>query len=708
MTRRLAAIACGGIALCVIGLWLTRPAAPPFDAVRAAHGPSDARLLDRHGVVLDARRIDTTRRRLDWVSLDAIAPALRRAVVAVEDRRFTEHGGVDLRAVAAALGQAIRGGPSRGASTISMQLAALLDPRLRPHGGARSLAQKWGQVRLARALERAWSKDQILEAYLNLVGFRGELEGVGAAAAALFATTPGALTGAESAVLAALVGAPGAPPAAVVRRAATLRPRLPAAPTADAVEAAARRALAGVPAMPSPPSLAPHVAQRLLGTSPAVRTTLDAGLQRAATAALERNLLAVRERGVQDGAVLAVDNDTGEVLAYVGSSGHLSGARHVDGVRARRQPGSALKPFLYALAIERRLLTPASLLEDAPLEIALPSGLYRPHDYEDRFLGLVSVRTALASSLNTPAVRTLGLVGGDAFVAELGRLGFAGIDRPADYYGPALALGSADVSLWEMAGAYRALANGGRWTPLRLRLDDPAGVPRQALEPATAFLVADILADRESRSATFGLENALATRFWTAVKTGTSTDMRDNWCVGFSRRFTVGVWVGNFSGAPMRDVSGVTGAAPVWLEVMERLHSGVPSDPPPAPPGVVAVPVVFAGDVEPHRREWMLAGSAAADARPSLATARPRVCSPVRGARFALDPDVPAARQRLLLEAEHATGSPRWRMDGVDLGTAGARRLWEPTPGRHLLELVDATGEALDRVEFEVRGRTAH
>ena len=707
MTRRLVAIGCGGLALGALGMWLTRPAVPPFDAVRAAHGPSDARLLDRHGVVLDARRIDTTRRRLDWVSLDAIAPALRRAVVAVEDRRFTEHGGVDLRAVAAALGQAIRGGPSRGASTISMQLAALLDPRLRPHGGARSLAQKWGQVRLARALERAWSKDQILEAYLNLVGFRGELEGVGAAAAALFATTPGALTGAESAVLAALVGAPGAPTAAVVRRTAALRPRLPDAPTADAIEAAVRRALAVVPAMPSPPSLAPHVAQRLLGTSPAVRTTLDAGLQRAATAALERNLLAVRERGVQDGAVLAIANDTGDVLAYVGSSGRLSAARHVDGVRARRQPGSALKPFLYALAIERRLLTPASLLEDAPLEIALPSGLYRPHDYEDRFLGLVSVRTALASSLNTPAVRTLGLVGGDAFVAELGRLGFAGIDRPAVYYGPALALGSADVSLWEMAGAYRALANGGRWTPLRLRLDDPPGAPRQALKPATAFLVAHILADRESRSATFGLENALATRFWTAVKTGTSTDMRDNWCVGFSRRFTVGVWVGNFSGAPMREVSGVTGAAPVWLEVMERLHAGVPSDPPPVPSGVVAVPVVFAGDVEPPRREWMLAGSDAADARPLLATARPRVRSPVSGTRFALDPDVPAARQRLLLEAEHATGSPRWRMDGVDLGGAGARRLWEPTPGRHLLELVDATGEAQDRVEFEVRSRSA-
>ena len=277
---------------------------------------------------------------------------------------------------------------------------------------------------------------------------------------------------------------------------------------------------------------------------------------------------------------------------------------------------------------------------------------------------------------------------------------------PADYYGPALALGSADVSLWEMVGAYRALADAGRWTPLRLRLDDPPGAARQALAPATAFLVADVLADRESRSATFGLENALATRFWTAVKTGTSTDMRDNWCIGFSRRFTVGVWVGNFSGAPMHDVSGVTGAAPVWLEVMERLHAGVPSDAPAPPPGVVAVPVAFPGDVEPPRREWMLAGSDATSARPALAAARPRVRAPVSGTRIALDPDVPPERQRLLLEAEHVTGSPRWRMDGIDLGAADARRLWEPVPGRHLLELVDAAGEPQDRVEFEVRGRT--
>ena len=269
------------------------------------------------------------------------------------------------------------------------------------------------------------------------------------------------------------------------------------------------------------------------------------------------------------------------------------------------------------------------------------------------------MRTALASSLNTPAVRALGLVGGDAFAAQLARLGFAGIDRPADYYGPALALGSADVSLWEMVGAYRALAGAGRWTPLRLRLDDPPGTARQALDPATAFLVADVLADRESRSATFGLENALATRFWTAVKTGTSTDMRDNWCIGFSRRFTVGVWVGNFSGAPMHDVSGVTGAAPVWLEVMERLHAGVPSDAPAPPPGVVAVPVTFPGDVEPPRREWMLAGSDATGSRPALAAARPPVRAPVRATRLALVPPCLSASSAAGSGARY--GSPRWR-----------------------------------------------
>ncbi len=692
------------LALGTLALGLTRPAAPPFAAVRARHDASEARLLDRHGALLDVRRTDPVRRRLDWTPLGAVSPALRAAVLAAEDRRFASHGGVDLRAVAASILQALRGDGARGASTITMQVAARLDPSLRPRGAGRTIAQKWAQVRLAWALERAWSKDQILEAYLNLVDFRGELAGVGAAAAALFHTTPDALTGAQAAVLAALVAAPSAPPPAVARRAALLRGALPAPPTVEAV-GAVTRALARRASLPPPPSVAPHVARRLLGTSSrvrAVRSTLDAGLQRAATAALHRTLLAVRDRGVEDGALLVVDNQRGDVLAYVGSSGRLSSAAHVDGVRARRQAGSTLKPFLYGLALERRLLTPASLVEDAPLEIALAAGLYRPHNYDDRFRGLVSVRTALAASLNTPAVRTLGLVGGDAFVARLRRLGLDGVDRSAELYGPSLALGSADVSLWELVGAYRALATGGYWSPLRLRADEPAVESRATFDPTAAFLVADILADREGRSTTFGLENSLATRFWTAVKTGTSTDMRDNWCVGFSRRYTVGVWVGNFSGAPMRDVSGVTGAAPVWLELMERLHRDVASEPPAPPDGVVAASVAFPHDVEPPRQDWVLAGNGPAGA--ALAPHRPRIRAPATGTWLALDPDMPPARQRLLLDADNAGTPARWRLDGADLGPAAAPRLWQPTPGRHVLELVDADGALRDRVEFDVRG----
>ncbi len=702
MRRTAAVIACvavlagGGIAL-----RRTRPTVATFETVRAQHGPSDARLLDRHGLLLDARRIDPIRRRLDWTPLGAVSPVLRAAVLAAEDRRFADHGGVDGRAVAAALLQALRGG-RRGASTITMQLAALLDPSLRPRGGGRTLRQKWAQVRRAWALERAWSKSQILEAYLNLVAFRGDLTGVGAAAAGLFGATPSSLGPAEASVLAALIARPSARPAAVARRALALRGALPNPPTPAAI-AAATRGLTGRPSLPLARSLAPHLASRLLDGPPVVRTTLDAEAQRGAIAALHRNLLAVRDRGVQDGAVLVVDNDGGEVRAYVGSSGRLSSAAHVDGVRARRQAGSSLKPFLYGLAIDRRLLSPASLVEDAPLTIALPAGLYRPQNYDDRFRGLVSVRTALASSLNTPAVRTLTLVGGDAFVGQLHRLGFDGVDRGADVYGPSLALGSADISLWELVGAYRALATGGRFSPLRVRPDEPSGASRAVFTPATAFLVGDMLADRESRSATFGLENPLATRYWTAVKTGTSTDMRDNWCVGFSRRYTVGVWVGNFSGAPMRDVSGITGAAPVWLEVMDRLHGDAPSEPPTVPPGVTARQVRFAADVEPPRRDWMLAGDEPSDAQPALASPAPHVRSPVGGTRIALDPDMPPDRQGLLLDAEAPDGA-RWRLDGSDLGPATSPRLWKPTPGAHTLELVDARDHVYDRVEFDVRG----
>ena len=689
------------VVLALLGA-LSPPLPPTFPTVRAAWRPSEAALLDRHGETLHERRVDPARRRLAWTALEGVSPALVAAVLASEDRRFREHGGVDPRALGAAVVQRLRGGPPRGGSTLTMQLAGLLDPALRRRREPRGLAEKWRQIRRAHALESRWSKDQILEAYLNLVTFRGELIGVAAAADGVFGKMPDGLTAPESAVLAALLRGPGASRDLVGRRALLLAGR---AVDIDEVSAAVERAFAAGGRNGPRRAEAPHVAQRLLhaGGDTRVVSTLDAGVQRLAAESLRRHVLAVRGAHVADAAVLVVDNATGDVLAYVGSSGDLSPAPFVDGVRARRQAGSALKPFLYALGLDQRILTPATLLDDTPLEIAVAGGLYRPRNYDESFRGPVSARTALAASLNVPAVRILELLGPEAFVAQLRRLGF-GLEQAGDWYGPALALGSADVTLWEMVGAYRALASGGTWRPLRLTPGEPAGEMRRVISEGAAFVVAHVLADRESRSATFGLENVLGTPFWTAVKTGTSKDMRDNWCLGFSRRYTVGVWVGNFSGEPMRNVSGVTGAAPVWVDVMTALHRSLPSVAPAPTPGVVGARVVFVDDVEPPRRDWFLRGTEPI----AVATApahHARIVAPVRGTIIALDPEIPRGRQRVAFEADGGEPGLRWVLDGVELAGAPGPFLWEPRPGRHTLALRDAEARLRDTITFEVRGR---
>ncbi|HXJ81497.1 MAG TPA: penicillin-binding protein 1C, partial [Candidatus Methylomirabilis sp.] len=704
-----------GLALMTLALWLgfgtPIPPPPTFDRVRASWKVSEMYLLDRTGEVIHEQRVDDRRRRLPWVALADISPALQAAVLASEDRRFPAHSGVDVRAVVAATAQRLTGHGGRGASTITMQLASFLDPALRRRGGPRSLPQKVRQMRIAWALEERWRKAEILEAYLNLVTFSGELQGVGAAAHVLFGKAPHGLTEPEALVLAALLRAPNAGPAAVVKRAERLAsggtvPR-------DAIESAAARVLATPVSSGPRVALAPHAAARLLRASsssgpptPRVVTTLDGALQTFALETLSRQLLAVHDQRVNDGAVLVVDNASGEVLAYVGGSGALSGARHVDAIQARRQAGSALKPFLYGLAFEQRLLTPASLLEDSPLEVATPTGLYRPHNYDEQFRGLVSVRTALGASLNVPAVRALGLVGADAMVQQLRDLGFAGLVEAGDFYGPSLALGSADVTLWEMVGAYRALATGGIWSPLRMTASESPGERRRVYSEEAAFLVSSILSDRASRSVTFGLENPLATRFWSAVKTGTSKEMRDNWAVGYSRRYTVGVWVGNVTGEPMRNVSGVTGAAPVWLEVMVRLHEGTPSTPPAPPPGLVRRETTFTASVEPARLEWFREGTEPVVSTTERLAAPPRIIAPVGGTIVALDPDLPPDRQRVPFASSDATSDHRWRLDGVVVGDAAELLLWPPAPGRHRLSIVGRDGRVFDTVTFLVRGVT--
>ncbi len=499
-------------------------------------------------------------------------PPCSARLMRAEDRRFEDHGGVDWLALAASAWQNVFSSVRRGGSTLTMQLAAQLDPALRPVTGRRSLAQKWRQMKAAWEIERAWTKPQILEAYLNLAVYRGELTGVRAASSGLFGKDPAGLDAAESQLLAVLVRAPGAPVAAVTQRACRLGDALATRTSCADVQTLADASIARVPQISAAANLAPHVARQLLSDSERrVPSSLDGRLQRIAVAELQDQLARLASGNVADGAVLAVDNATGDVLVYVGNAGTLSSARFVDGVRAPRQAGSTLKPFLYALAIEQRLLTSASLLSDSPVNLVTPAGLYVPQNYDKEFHGTVTVRTALGASLNVPAVRTLMLVGTDAFVSRLRVLGFDRVNEDGDFYGYSLALGSAEVSLWQLVNAYRTLGRGGVQSELTLRPREASPLETsRVMDPATSWIVSDILADRTSRSLTFGLENPLATRYWSAVKTGTSKDMRDNWCIGFSDRYTVGVWVGNFDGEPMRNVSGVSGAAPVWLARHER------------------------------------------------------------------------------------------------------------------------------------------
>lgn len=735
-----------GIALALSLLGVAAHAVPTYDEVKAAHRPSDTLILDRSGEVLQRLRTDSTVRRGQWVALPDISPALRTALVLSEDKRFYEHSGVDWRAVSSAAWGNLWNTKTRGASTLSMQLAGLLDEDWRAGAGGRSITQKIGQTVSTQMLEARWRKDQILEAYLNLVPFRGEVVGIDALSRTLFGKAAHGLDEHEAAIAAALVRAPNAKAAQVTQRACGVLKTMqaPAKTDCEGLDLFASAALQRR-AFDATEGVAPHFSRRLLSvqtesvearrskqadtSTRSVRTvasTLHAPLQRFAVQTLRQHLRELHGRHVEDGAIVVLDNASGEVLAWVGSSGELSDAAEVDGVLALRQPGSTLKPFLYAQAIAERRITAASLLDDSSAHINTAGGLYIPQNYDRQFKGLVSSRTALGASLNVPAVRTLVMVSPDAFHKQLRAVGLP-LRETGDYYGYSLALGSSEVSLLSLANAYRTLANGGRYSaPSFTRNTKPAFTP--AIDARASFIATDILADPLARARTFGTDSILATRFWTAVKTGTSKDMRDNWAIGYSQRYTVGVWVGNASGAPMWDVSGTSGAAPVWAALMNYLHKTEPSRAPAPPAGVVQKQVRLADaggkPIEAARSEWFIRGTEQTlfaidsgaisadgeraggqkrlkDSARGSESAAARITAPTNGTIVALDPDIPPNRQRLNFAAEGR--QLRWRMDGKEFAR-GAQAQWLPWPGRHTVQLVSERGEVLDEIRIEVRG----
>jgi penicillin-binding protein 1C len=373
-------------------------------------------MLDRDGEVLQRLRTDMSVRRGQWVALGDVSPALRHAILLSEDKRFYEHSGVDWRAVSSAAWGNLWNRNTRGASTITMQLAGLLDGDLHMGPGGRTVAQKFGQTLAARELEARWRKDQMLEAYLNLVPLRGEIVGIDALSRSLFGKAAHGLDEREAAISAALVRGPNAKPAMIARRACEVlrvmqadpsqrlrssRPSrstaagwscLPAPRAAAGTERGRRhRAAPGPPVAACRPRAARQPATAKRAHHPARAAAARGGADLApATARAAGPPCGRRRRG-------GARQRDGDVLAWVGSSGELSAAAEVDGVLALRQPGSTLKPFLYAQAIAERRLTAASLLEDSEAQISTASGLYIPQNYDRHFKGWVSVRTALAS-----------------------------------------------------------------------------------------------------------------------------------------------------------------------------------------------------------------------------------------------------------------------------------------------------------------------
>ncbi len=684
-------------------------ALPTFEDVKKSYKKSDAVLLDRHGKVIHELRVDAKGRRLEWTSLKDISPALITAVLHTEDKRFYEHRGVDWKAAGAAAIKKIFLGGQRGASTITMQLAAMLDKELRPKAKKRSMGQKLDQMQAAQELEGTWKKDEILDAYLNLVTFRGELQGIASASRGLFEKDASGLDEQEAMILASLIRSPNASPDTVAKRACLLSASMDQKTGCDDLKALAAKTLVGPYGLKQRMGLARHIAQKLLKNGmTSAASTLDAGLQRFASDTLSYHLAAVRKQNVHDGAVLVVDNRTGDILAYVANSGDLSSARHVDGITARRQAGSTLKPFLYALAFDRQVLTPSSVLLDSPLDIPTAFGVYRPENYDNDFKGAVQARDALASSLNVPAVKTLSLVGVGAFVSKLGEAGFSQLEAE-EHYGFSIALGTADVTLYELVNAYRTLANRGIWSELKIAPVKGTVRKRRVYSEEAAFLVSDILSDRAARSITFGFENPLSTKFWAAVKTGTSKDMRDNWCIGYSQRYTVGVWVGNFNGEPMWNVSGVTGAAPVWHEVMSYLHAKETSRPSKMPEGMIiqAMHVVVS---DAQKKELFIKGTepVSLQREPTVQTGPSssvqKITYPAKGMIIAIDPDIPEDRQRVFFEADASGDLLRWRLNSTEIGRTSEIISWKPVPGTYTLSLLDEKGGVADAVNFVVKG----
>lgn len=592
------------IAVVLLAPWIALVVAAAFtplppELAEGARPSTGAVIRDRSGVVMrELRAGDGARAR--WIRLEEVGDKAQRAILAAEDRRFVRHPGVDPLAILRAAGQlAAHGRVVSGASTITQQLARNLVKR------PRSARGKFLEMALALRIERSLDKRAILEQYVNRVAFGPGLRGIEAASRVYFDKPTADLSLAEAAALAGMPRGPALydPARGTERlraRRDTVLDRMQQGGLAsrDDVARAKNEPIAIARAGGGPG--APHLVRALMagdlddGSGPLrnrtseLTLTIDRALQRELEVLALERVRALGDRRVTAAAIVVIENATGDLLAYVGSPDIDDTARlgQNDGVLALRQPGSTLKPFVYELAMERLGFTAATVLPDVELFLPTKDGDYHPNNYDGRFHGPVRVREALANSYNVPAVWTADAVGPASVLARLREIGLRSLGEDAGHYGAAIALGDGEVRLLDLANAYATLARGGLFRPVRAvksaiakdgaPLALPASEERRVMDEALAFVITDVLADRNARIASFGEGNVLELPFPVAAKTGTSKGYRDNLTVGFTPDVTVGVWVGNFDGSPMEGVSGVTGAGPLFHDAMIAAARGRP------------------------------------------------------------------------------------------------------------------------------------
>ncbi len=699
------------------------------------------------------------------IPLNQVSPQFIQAILAAEDASFYEHGALDMKAVVRAIKEAIHAKRIvSGASTITMQLARMLEPV------PRTLPGKMQEIWLAWRLVAGMNKDEILSAYINRLPMGGNIYGVEAAARIYFSIPASDLNLAQASLLAAIPNNPtyfnpyehwerlkqrqkyvlnrmvqeGYVKEAIATRTSTEK----------VVFQSRQQGIIAAPhflfwlANQIPPTplgkggliapkggLVPPFLRGVRGDQSVIRTTINRPLQQFVEAQVQQVISSLAGNNVHDAAALVIDNHTGEVLAYVGSPDYFNEAKlgRNDGVQALRQPGSTLKPFVYELALEKNLIRPNTILADVPARYAIPGAkLYSPTDYTESFLGPVRVRIALANSLNVPAVRVLEKVGVENFLERLHELGFEHLNQTPEHYGLGLTLGSGEVSLWELARAYLTIARQGDAIPL-VSIFSNSTIPIDAMNRVSTIynqkiwqLIINILSDNHARATAFGVDSVLNLPFPAAVKTGTSSNFRDTWTVGFTTDYTVATWVGNFNGEPMRQVSGVTGAAPLWNRIMLHLHEHQEPAAFPSPEGLIQLPVcAISGlkptpdctsvvqeyfypedknnyeaenkfELPPEYDEWL-----AKQQRSHLISDNLRILSPHHGDVFLLYPGE-AGQQKLEFKLAGNKSAPvEWWLNGEKLNTDSVNSLfWNLRPGKWTLEAKSA--EMKDKVTFQV------